>query len=430
MARGLALLLVLSTLAAPSAVRAAPADLSGEWYFDVVSQNGPGRRDVLIRQEGSRVIGFIESDSASGRFVGTVNGASLQFTAVLEFGGEPMAAEYRAQVAGDSMAGTIDFGLYGRATFTGHRGRRPAEGAGTSVSESGSQVIEGSARTAGIAAASAGDSFGTLREGVLLPEMVAIPAGRFLMGNASPVVKPEYGADFAHLHPVDISAFRMSRFLVTNAQFAAFCAATGREPPLAPRGWAAYGTRYPNHPAINVNFDDASAYVAWLAKQTGDAYRLPTEAEWEYAARGGQEGWNFVSGDQWRLDAANTAVWRIGRLVDRDGWKAWWDSTGEALSKSRPMTTRVGSFPPNGFGLYDMAGNVWQWTRDWYQADYYQVSPAKDPPGPATGAEKVLRGCSWYNQPDVCFIATRDRYAPDRRLYYNGFRVAAGNEAP
>jgi formylglycine-generating enzyme required for sulfatase activity len=255
--------------------------------------------------------------------------------------------------------------------------------------------------------------------------MLAIPAGRFLMGNASPAVKPEYGADFAHVHPVEVSAFRMSRFLVTNAQYEAFCRATKRAPPLPPKGWSDYATRYPNHPVVSVNFDDATAYAAWLALLTGEDHRLPTEAEWEYAARGGIEGRNFVFGDEWRADAANTSIWRIGKLVDRDAWKAWWDSAGDKLSKSQPMTTRVGSFPPNAFGLYDMAGNAWQWTQDWYQADYYRVSPLKDPAGPATGDEKVLRGCSWYNQPDVCFVATRDRYAPDQRLYYNGFRVVA-----
>ena len=134
---------------------------------------------------------------------------------------------------------------------------------------------------------------------------------------------------------------------------------------------------------------------------------------------------NFVSGETWDIDAANISVWRIGRIPDRDGWKAWWDSEGDRMSKSRPMTTRVGSFPPNAWGFYDMAGNVWEWMHDWYQADYYAVSPAKNPLGPPAGDEKALRGCSWYNKPDVCFIATRDRYAPDVRLYYNGFRVVA-----
>jgi formylglycine-generating enzyme required for sulfatase activity len=89
------------------------------------------------------------------------------------------------------------------------------------------------------------------------------------------------------------------------------------------------------------------------------------------------------------------------------------------------MTTRVGSFPPNDWGFYDMTGNVWEWVHDWYQADYYAVSPDKDPMGPPSGTEKVLRGCSWYNKPDVCFHATRDRYNPELRLYYNGFRVVA-----
>ncbi len=95
------------------------------------------------------------------------------------------------------------------------------------------------------------------------------------------------------------------------------------------------------------------------------------------------------------------------------------------MSKSQPMTTRVGSFPPNGWGFYDMTGNVWEWMHDWYQADYYTVSPEKDPMGPPSGDEKALRGCSWYNKPDVCFIATRDRYGPNSQLYYNGFRVVA-----
>ncbi len=415
----LALLAGVAGAAEESGASAATTDLSGEWYFDVQSQNGPGRRDVLFRQEGERIIGFIESDSASGRFVGSVHGADVAFTAVLEFGGQPMAAVYQAKVAGDSMSGTIDFGLYGRATFTGHRGRRPGAAA------AGEAKPEGSARGAGIVAASAGDFFGVIQGGVLLPEMLEIPAGRFKMGNNGPAVKPEFGEDYARVHEVEVSAFRMSRFLVTNAQYQTFADATKREPLLAPKGWGDYARSFPNHPVVNVDFADAAAYAAWLSKTTGKNYRLPTEAEWEYAARGGIEGRNFVFGDTWQVDGGNTSIWRIGKLVNRDEWKAWWDSTGDRLSKSQPMTTRVGSFPPNDWGLYDMVGNVWEWTQDWYQADYYAAAPKKNPMGPSKGDEKVLRGCSWYNQPDVCFIATRDRYAPTSRLYYNGFRVVA-----
>ncbi len=398
---------------------AAP-DLSGEWHFDVQSPNGPGRREVLFRQEGSRIIGFIESDSASGRFVGSVDGTAVEFTAVLEFGGEPMAAVYRGTVDGDRMSGTIDFGLYGKATFTGRRGRRP-DGAGAGAAPA---TIEGSAAEAGIVAAAAGDRFGVLREGVLMPEMLDIPGGSFRMGNAGPAVNPAFGADYRDVHTVTISPFRMSRFPVTNAQYLAFAADAKREAPLAPRGWGDLA-RYPNHPVVNVSHEDARAYAQWLAERTGERYRLPTEAEGEYAARGGAEGGNYVFGDEGRVDGANTATWRIGRMVTREEWKDWWDREGDRLSKSQPMTTRVGTFPRNAFGLYDMTGNVWEWTADWYQANYYRVSPPKDPQGPASGDEKVLRGCSWYNQPDVCFLATRDRYAPERRLYYVGFRVVA-----
>lgn len=394
---------------------ASAADLSGDWYFEVQSPNGPGYRDVLFRQEGSRIIGFIDSDSASGRFVGKVSGDDLEFTAVLEFGGQPMAAVYKGRIDGDRMSGTIEYGAYGKATFNGHRGRRPHAATAT--------AIEGSARAAGIVAAAAGDLFGVMSGRVLLPEMVDIPAGRFRMGNNGPLVKPEYGADFAHVHPVELPAFRISRFLVTNAQYAAFTTATGRAAVVPPRGWDDYTARYPNHPVTNVNFADATAYADWLARTTGRRYRLPSEAEWEYAARGGVDGQNFVFGNEWQARGANTATWRIGRLVTRDEWKTWWDDTGNHLSKTQPMTTRVGSFAPNAWGLYDMTGNVWEWTRDWYQADYYDDSPLRDPQGPATGTEKVLRGCSWYNQPDVCFLATRDRSTPQQRLYYNGFRV-------
>jgi len=395
--------------------------LSGEWYFDVLtSPNGPGRREVLFAQEGKRVIGFIDSNSASGRFVGNFDGKNLNFTAVLAFGGQPMAADYTATVDDDTMSGIIEYGLYGTATFVGFRGRRPTEPTAQDA------ALIGSAQDADIDASSVGDFFGiTHSSGGLMPEMLAVPGGHFRMGNNGPAVNPDYGKDFATVHTVEVSDFRMSRFLVTNAQYLAFCAAAGREPPLPPKGWGDYLHRYPNHPVTNVNSPDAEAYVEWLSSVSNETYRLPTEAEWEYAARAGIDGENYVFGDEWVIDGANISIWRMGKIPDRDGWKDWWDSEGEKMSKSQPMTTRVGSFPPNRWGFYDMAGQVWEWMYDFHQADYYEVSPEKDPMGPSSGHEKVLRGCSWYNKPDVCFNATRDRYAPEVRLYYNGFRVVA-----
>jgi formylglycine-generating enzyme required for sulfatase activity len=394
--------------------------LSGEWYFDVLtSPNGPGQREVLFLHEESRVIGFIDSNSASGRFVGSFDGENLEFTAVLEFGGQPMAAVYEAKVDGDTMSGVIEYGLYGQATFVGFRGRRPLD-----PLPPGAELI-GSASAANLDVDSVGEFFGVSQNRVLLPEMIAVKGGRFRMGNNGPAVNPDYGKDFAHVHSVEISDFQMSRFLVTNAQYLAFCAATERKPPVPPKGWGDYLHLYPNHPVTNVNSPDAEAYAKWLSTISGETYRLPTEAQWEYAARAGMDGKNYVFGDEWDVDGANISIWRIGHIPDRDGWKAWWDNEGNTMSKSQPMTTRVGSFAPNGWGFYDMTGNVWEWMHDWHQADYYEVSPEKDPMGPPSGEEKVLRGCSWYNKPDVCFNATRDRYAPELRLYYNGFRVVA-----
>ena len=378
----------------------------------------------MFRQEGERVIGFIESNSASGRFVGSFDGRQLVFTAVLEFGGLPFGADYEATVDGDSMRGTIDFGDYGTATFVGYRGRAP------DPAQSANAEIEGLVVPGSIDAAVLNGYFGVSHDGLLVPEMLTISAGHFLMGSQKAGEALPFGDDFAHVHEVEMSGFRMSRFLVTNAQYLAYCQASGREPPESPRGWGDYLRRMPNHPVVNVSYKDAEDYTKWLATITGRKYQLPTEAEWEFAARAGtDDGRLFSWGDEWDNEAANTSTWYIGHVVDRDDWKEWWDREGQTMAKSRPMTTRVGSFKPNAWGFYDMTGNVWEWMRDWYEADYYARSPAKDPQGPLSGDEKVLRGCSWYNKPDVCFISTRDRYALDLRLYYNGFRVVAENES-
>ncbi len=415
-------MLVLAALIvfAAASARLAPVqaedlpDLSGPWAFDVLtSPNGPGKREVLFAQEGNRVIGFVESNSASGRFVGTFDGTNLHFTAVLEFGGQPLAADYYATVDGDTMEGRIEYGLYGTATFVGRRV--------VAKTSAGDGEIIGSAKEVEIEAARVGDAFGVLHGDTLAPEMLAVKGGTFIMGSALPDADKDYNMP----HEVTVSDFRMSRFVVTNAQYAAFLEATGYDAPWEPKGWTAYMAKYPNHPVVNVSWYDAKAYTDWLSELTGETYRLPTEAEWEYAARAGHEGWRYVWGNEWDNQAANISTWRMGYVPDRDGWKKWWDAEGEKMSKSQPMTTRVGSFPPNDWGFYDLTGNVWEWTNDWYEQKYYLRSPAKDPMGPDSGDEKVLRGASWYNKPDVSWVSTRDRYAPDVKLNYNGFRVVA-----
>ena len=230
---------------------------------------------------------------------------ALEFTAVLEFGGQPMAAVYTATVDGDTMQGEIEYGLYGKATFVGYRGRRPAESAADAA-------LIGSARDAGLAVAAAGDNFGVLHDDRLIPEMLPVRGGRFRMGSDSPDVNPDYGEDFAHVHTVEVSDYSLSRFEVTNAQFLAFAEATGYEVPLPPKGWDGYLQQYPNHPVTNVSFADAEAYTTWLSELTGETYRLPTEAQWEFAARAGIDGRNFVFGNDWQIDAANISIWRIG----------------------------------------------------------------------------------------------------------------------
>lgn len=413
------LIIVSPLLLAANPSWAETPDLSGPWAFQVLtSPNGPGSREVLFAQDrdGTRVFGFVDSNSASGRFVGTFDGSHLEFTAVLEFGGQPLAADYFATVTGNTMEGRIEYGLYGVATFVGQRV--------VAETTAGNDEIVGSATDATIEAARTGDHFGLLHDGHLAPEMLPVTGGAFQMGSA----KDDADKDYNMPHEVTVSNFSMSRFQVTNAQYAAFIEATGYETPWEPKGWTGYMANYPNHPVVNVSWHDAEAYTNWLSELTGTSYRLPTEAEWEYAARAGKQGLRYVWGDEWDNKAANISTWRMGFVPTRNEWKEWWDGEGEQMSKSQPMTTRVGSFPANDWGFYDLTGNVWEWMYDWYQQDYYKVSPALDPMGPDMADEKVLRGGSWYNKPDVSTVATRDRYATTVRLNYNGFRVVEGSD--
>jgi iron(II)-dependent oxidoreductase len=192
--------------------------------------------------------------------------------------------------------------------------------------------------------------------------MVLIPGGEFIMGKNTP--NP---TDWQPEHKVSVDAFYMDKYEVTNSQYSAFCKATGT--PL-PEFWGEKrfkcGPDFPDHPVTGVSFFDAEKYAKWAGK------RLPTEAEWEYAARGG-------------LPAASYP------------WGENVDSTKVNYGKRYGGTLRVGTLPPNGYGLYDITGNVWEWTTDFYSDSYYSVSPAKNPAGPAGGRFKVIRGGSWHS---------------------------------
>ena len=211
-----------------------------------------------------------------------------------------------------------------------------------------------------------------------LGDMVRIPGGEFLMGQ-------EDGRDEERpVHRVVVAPFRLCRFQVTNAQFAAFRRVAG------PGG----------HPVTEVSWLDAMDYCAWLTARAGRPFRLPTEAEWEFAARGGLEQKLYPWGDE--------------PVTHRDEYGARWRLGPEA----------VGTSAPNGYGLYDMCENVHEWCADWYDPLYYRVSPVEDPRGPATGSRRASRGGAWRHHIKIARCAARSSIPPEFRYADYGFRVA------
>jgi formylglycine-generating enzyme required for sulfatase activity/tRNA A-37 threonylcarbamoyl transferase component Bud32 len=223
------------------------------------------------------------------------------------------------------------------------------------------------------------------------PVMVVIPGGRFQMG--SPETEPEREDD-EQQHEVEVAAFAISKYEVTFEEYDRFAEATKREKPSDKR-WGR-GRR----PIINVTWNDAVAYAEWLSQQTGKSYRLPTEAEWEYAARAGTTT-PFYFGETISTDQANYKV-RKGVY--------------------RGKTVEVGQFPANAWGLHDMHGNVWEWTCSVYNENYDGGEQRCVEPN--TSGLRALRGGSWGNSPGGVRAAFRGWSRPDERLDYWGFRLA------
>jgi formylglycine-generating enzyme required for sulfatase activity len=230
------------------------------------------------------------------------------------------------------------------------------------------------------------------------PEMIVVPAGEFKMG--SPVNEKGRFDNEGPQHSVIIARpFAVSKFDVTFANWIA-CTTVG----VCPREGGANDNSWGrgDRPVINVNWDDAQAYVAWLSKMTGKEYRLLTEAEWEYAARAGTTT-AFYWGDE--IDKENANCHRC-----ENQW-------------SKLQTSPVGKFKPNPWGLHDMAGNVWQWVQDCWNADYIGA-PTDGTPWAAGECEKrVVRGGSWYYYPADPRSAYRYGDKKDDRNYNTGFRV-------
>jgi sulfatase modifying factor 1 len=262
-----------------------------------------------------------------------------------------------------------------------------------------------------------------------VPEMVAIPAGDFVMGS------DDGDEDERPAHPVHLDEYSIGVYPVTHRQYARFVAETNHRAPAVyelplivtnggrdrERMFRRLSAQYvwndsqaPNarldHPVTLIRWEDAEAYCKWLAETTGRPIRLPTEAEWEKAARGGLERCRYPWGNELDPLKANFL-------------------TDPSLKMSHG-TTPARAFTPNGYGLYDVIGNVWEWVSDWYGADVYRSAGERNPQGPADGRLRVLRGGGWPVS-DIRMLTCSHRHEvpPDTYSYSIGFRIASSETA-
>ena len=226
---------------------------------------------------------------------------------------------------------------------------------------------------------------------VIEPSLVEIPAAWFRMGSTA-------GQDCERpIHRVWIDSFLFAATQVTNAEYELFLRATAMQaPPL----WSDPSFNDPQQPVTGVSWFEAERYREWLSSQTARAYRLPTEAEWELAARGGLEQKSFPWGDAPPQSLPDYATrWQTG-------------------------PERVACYTPNAFGLYDICDNVHEWCSDWYDPNYYAVSPERNPHGPEPTKRKSSRGGSWRHHIKVARCSARSSIPPDFQYADYGFRIA------
>lgn len=230
-----------------------------------------------------------------------------------------------------------------------------------------------------------------------------IPGGSYLMGSP-----PEEAGRYWHeapQHKVQLSPFYITDKEITNAQYGQFLSATGHAPPVY---WLDKNLNAPQQPVVGVTWQDAMDFANWLSQITSETYRLPTEAQWEAAARGGLTGQPFPWGSQPPEQGQRFLANYNPNPYDKDGFL---------------YAAPVGSFPPNGYGLYDMAGNAAEWCWDWYDPAYYARSPYENPGGPPSGSYRVIRGGSWYARARELRCAARQFFRPSRADGFVGFRL-------
>src|SRR5579872_4622689 len=229
----------------------------------------------------------------------------------------------------------------------------------------------------------------------LEPKLVEIPAGSFLMGSDS-------GQDCERpIHRVSIDSFLLAATQVTNGEYQKFLQSTGTAPPPS---WGDPNFNHPDQPVAGPSWHEAVRYCEWLSRQTGRRFRLPTEAEWEYAARGSVEQKQFSWGDDPPQSLPDYATrWQTG-------------------------PEPVARYAPNNFGLFDIGDNVHEWCNDWFDPNYYAISPERNPQGPEQcpmkPVRKSSRGGSWRHHIKVARCSARSSIPPEFQYADYGFRVA------
>jgi len=232
------------------------------------------------------------------------------------------------------------------------------------------------------------------------PEMVSIQGGTFRMGCVSG--SKDCASDEKPVHTVTVGSFLMGKYEVTFDEWDACVAGGGCSHYPVNKKKAARGQRAVN----NVSWDDAQEYIKWLNQETGKQYRLPTEAEWEYAARAGTK-----------------TKYSWGNSKNAAGKYAWYDKNAYDVGVKYAHTHSVGTKKPNPWGLYDMHGNVWEWVQDWYDKKAYSNSAKNNPTGPSSGRSRVYRGGGWLHDARYLRSAYRISVSPGYRYNNLGFRL-------
>ena len=253
-----------------------------------------------------------------------------------------------------------------------------------------------------------------------VPEnMVLVPAGKFWMGRAFSIFRdsgdliPRDKMDDRPANNVYLDAFYIDKYEVTNTDYAKFVQATGAKAPWHwPQGKIPDGEE--KFPANNVSWFEATEYCKWAGK------RLPTEAEWEKAARGGLDRAHYAWGDD-TIDKVNEQALFSPQSALRN------TNTPVPATLGRPRPNPVGTFDPNGYGLYDTIGNVMEWTSDWYDNNYYPFMPKRNPKGPEAGRYRSVRGAGYADgggHGEEKLVDYRNFSDPDTRMTTIGFRCA------